>query len=49
MADSAFQAELVRLGFEPVLDVGPEKAAALFQDERVRWMPILNSVGGKPE
>jgi len=36
MADSAFQAELVRLGFEPVLDVGPEKAAALFQDERVR-------------
>jgi hypothetical protein len=49
MADSAFQAELVRLGFEPVLDVGPEKAAALFQDERVRWTPILNSVGGKPE
>jgi tripartite-type tricarboxylate transporter receptor subunit TctC len=49
MADSAFQAELVRLGFEPVLDVGPKKAAALFQDERVRWTPILNSVGGKPE
>jgi tripartite-type tricarboxylate transporter receptor subunit TctC len=48
MADSAFQAELVKLGFEPVLDVGPQKAAALFENERVRWTPILNSVGGKP-
>src|SRR5262249_51117531 len=34
MADSAFQAELIKLGFEPVLDVGPQKAAALFEDER---------------
>jgi tripartite-type tricarboxylate transporter receptor subunit TctC len=49
MADGEFQAELIRLGFEPVLDVGPAKAAGVFQDELVRWTPILKAVGGKPE
>jgi tripartite-type tricarboxylate transporter receptor subunit TctC len=49
MADTAFQAELVRLGFEPVLDVGPDKAAGVFQDELARWTPILSAVGGKPD
>jgi tripartite-type tricarboxylate transporter receptor subunit TctC len=49
MADGAFQAEFVRLGFEPVLDVGPDKAAAVFQEELVRWTPILKTVGSKPE
>ena len=28
MSDQQFQAELIRIGFEPVLDVGPDKAAA---------------------
>jgi tripartite-type tricarboxylate transporter receptor subunit TctC len=49
IADGEFQSELVRLGFEPVRDVGPDKAAGVFQDERVRWTPILKAVGGKPE
>jgi tripartite-type tricarboxylate transporter receptor subunit TctC len=49
MADPAFQSELLRLGFEPVLNVGPDKAAGVFQDELVRWTPILKTVGTKPE
>ena len=49
LADAAFQQELLRLGFEPVLDVGPDKAAGVFQDELVRWTPILKTVGTRPE
>jgi tripartite-type tricarboxylate transporter receptor subunit TctC len=49
MADPAFQGELLRLGFEPVLGVGPDKAAGVFQDELVRWTPILKTVGTKPD
>src|SRR5215813_14855300 len=36
LADGDFQSELVRLGFEPVRDVGPDKAAGVFQDELAR-------------
>jgi tripartite-type tricarboxylate transporter receptor subunit TctC len=49
MTDSAFQDELVRLGFEPVRGVGSDNAASVFEDERVRWTPILKRVGGTPE
>jgi tripartite-type tricarboxylate transporter receptor subunit TctC len=49
LADGDFQSELVRLGFEAVRDVGPGKAAGVFQDELARWTPILKAVGGKPE
>jgi tripartite-type tricarboxylate transporter receptor subunit TctC len=49
MADDQFQQELLRLGFEPLLGVGPDQAAAVFQDELVRWTPILKTVGTKPE
>ncbi len=49
MADEAFQKELLRVGFEPVRDVGPDKAACVFQDELVRWIPILKTVSMKPE
>jgi tripartite-type tricarboxylate transporter receptor subunit TctC len=49
LADEAFQRELLRVGFEPVRDVGPDKAAAVFQDELVRWTPILKTVSTKPE
>ena len=38
-----------RVGFEPVRDVGPDKAAGVFQDELVRWTPILKTIGTKPE
>jgi tripartite-type tricarboxylate transporter receptor subunit TctC len=49
MADPQFQNELVRIGFEPVLDIGPDRAAAVFQDELARWTPILTALGSKPE
>jgi tripartite-type tricarboxylate transporter receptor subunit TctC len=49
MADETFQRELLRVGFEPVRDVGPDKAAGVFQDELVRWTPILKTVSMKPE
>jgi tripartite-type tricarboxylate transporter receptor subunit TctC len=49
LADESFQNELLRLGFEPVRDVGPDKAAGVFQDELVRWTPILKTVSTKPE
>jgi tripartite-type tricarboxylate transporter receptor subunit TctC len=49
MADPQFQSELLRLGFEPVLDVGPDKAAGVFQEELARWTPILKTTSTKPE
>ncbi|MGA7489951.1 MAG: tripartite tricarboxylate transporter substrate binding protein [Xanthobacteraceae bacterium] len=48
MADPQFQGELLRLGFEPVLGVGPDKAAGVFREELVRWTPILKTVSTKP-
>jgi tripartite-type tricarboxylate transporter receptor subunit TctC len=47
MSDAAFQAELVRLGFEPVLGIGPDKAAGVFRDELARWTPILKTMDSK--
>jgi tripartite-type tricarboxylate transporter receptor subunit TctC len=49
MAEPQFQAELLRLGFEPVLDVGPDKAAGVFKEELARWTPILKTTSTKPE
>ncbi len=47
MSDAAFQAELVKLGFEPVLGIGPDKAAGVFRDELARWTPILKTMDSK--
>jgi tripartite-type tricarboxylate transporter receptor subunit TctC len=47
MSDAAFQAELVRLGFEPVLGIGPDKAVGVFRDELARWTPILKTMDSK--
>jgi tripartite-type tricarboxylate transporter receptor subunit TctC len=49
MADPQFQNELLRLGFEPVRGVGPDKAPNVFQDELTRWTPILKTTSTKPE
>jgi tripartite-type tricarboxylate transporter receptor subunit TctC len=49
MAEPAFQNELLLKGFEPLLDIGPDKAASIFQDELVRWTPILKTVSTKSE
>jgi len=43
MAEEAFQNELVRIGFEPMIGLGGEKAAAVFHDELVRWTPIIKA------
>jgi tripartite-type tricarboxylate transporter receptor subunit TctC len=48
MAEPQFQKELLALGFEPVLDVGPDQAADIFRDERERWAAILETAGAKP-
>ena len=49
MAEPQFQGELLRLGFEPVLDVGPAKAAGVFQEELARWTQILKATSTKAE
>jgi tripartite-type tricarboxylate transporter receptor subunit TctC len=49
LADEPFQQELLKLGFEPMAGVGPDKAAGVFQDELVRWTPILKTVSTKAE
>ena len=43
MGDASFQNELVRVGFEPIMEIGGEQAAAVFQDELVRWTPIIKA------
>ena len=47
MVDEAFQKELLRVGFEPMMGFGGERAAAVFQDELVRWTPIIKAGAGK--
>jgi tripartite-type tricarboxylate transporter receptor subunit TctC len=49
MAEPQFQGELLRLGFEPVLDIGPDNAAGVFQEELARWTPILKATSTKAE
>ena len=49
MAEPQFQNELLRLGFEPVLHVGPDKAAGVFKEELARWTPILKAASTKAE
>jgi tripartite-type tricarboxylate transporter receptor subunit TctC len=49
LADPSFQQDLLKLGFEPMLDIGADKAAQVFADERARWIPILKSTNIKPE
>jgi tripartite-type tricarboxylate transporter receptor subunit TctC len=49
MVEEPFQKELLKLGFEPIIGIGPDKAAGVFQDELVRWTPILKTVSTKPK
>jgi tripartite-type tricarboxylate transporter receptor subunit TctC len=44
-ADKDFQDKLVRAGFEPVTDSGPQAAATYVQEELVRWTPLLKASG----
>ncbi len=45
MADKAVEAKLIKAGFEPVNDSGPEQTAKFVQEELVRWTPLLKTSG----
>jgi tripartite-type tricarboxylate transporter receptor subunit TctC len=47
MADPATQKIIIRSGFEPVLDSGPEAAQKEVESERARWVPIVKKLGFK--
>jgi tripartite-type tricarboxylate transporter receptor subunit TctC len=47
MADQQFQQRLIRAGFEPVTDSGPEQTAKFVREELVRWTPLLKASGLK--
>jgi tripartite-type tricarboxylate transporter receptor subunit TctC len=49
MADDAVQQSLIRSGFEPIVDSGPEPAQRMVADELARWVPIMKSTGFKME
>jgi tripartite-type tricarboxylate transporter receptor subunit TctC len=44
MMEESLQRELLKLGFEPVLGVGGDKAAALFREEFDLWRSIVKTV-----
>ena len=48
MADPQVQEQMIKSGFEPVLDSGPEAgAAAKSLSELARWTPIIKATGFK--
>lgn len=47
MGSTDVQGRLIKAGFEPVTDSGPEKTAAFVNDEIVRWTPLLKTAGIK--
>ncbi len=44
-----FQAKLMALGYEPVLDKGPREADEFIRAEQKRWTPIVRASGAKLE
>jgi tripartite-type tricarboxylate transporter receptor subunit TctC len=47
MAEEEIQKILVKSGFEPILDSGPEATRKLIIDESARWVPIMKASGFK--
>jgi tripartite-type tricarboxylate transporter receptor subunit TctC len=47
MADSKIQESMIKSGFEPVTDSGPEPAQKEVADEYARWVPIIKKLGFK--
>jgi tripartite-type tricarboxylate transporter receptor subunit TctC len=45
MAGQEFQDKLIKAGFDPVTDSGPEATAKFVRDELVRWTPLLKASG----
>ena len=49
MADEDVQKALVRSGFEPVTDSGPDETNKIVASELARWTPIMKATGFKME
>jgi len=47
MADPQVQDQMIKSGFEPVLDSGPEAAQRELLSELARWTPIIKATGFK--
>jgi tripartite-type tricarboxylate transporter receptor subunit TctC len=47
MTDAALQDTMVKSGFEPILDSGPEAADRMIASELARWTPIIKKLGFK--
>jgi tripartite-type tricarboxylate transporter receptor subunit TctC len=47
MADPKIQESMIKSGFEPVTDSGPEPAQKEVADEYARWVPIIKKLGFK--
>ena len=47
MADPQVQDQMIKSGFEPVLDSGPEAAQREVLSELARWTPIIKATGFK--
>jgi tripartite-type tricarboxylate transporter receptor subunit TctC len=47
MADPQVQDQMIKSGFEPVLDSGPEAAQREVLSELARWVPIIKATGFK--
>ena len=49
MAEGEVQKALIRSGFEPVVDSGPDETNKMVASELARWAPIIKSTGFKVE
>ncbi len=47
MADDAIQQAMIKSGFEPILDSGPQAAQQMVASELARWTPIIKTIGFK--
>lgn len=47
MQDATFRQTLIRAGFEPIIGMGPDKAAPYIVEEHRRWTPIVKSTSVK--
>jgi tripartite-type tricarboxylate transporter receptor subunit TctC len=49
MADKALQDQMIKSGFDPVLDSGPDEAQKEVLSELARWTPIVKSLNFKQQ
>ena len=44
-SDIEFQKRLIESGFEPMLGLGPDRAARYLSEEIARWAPLVQAIG----